>query len=104
MPAIPNDILLLSSSQYKEPSGFIFGKTFSKGFHQSSNYLKGKGNLKKIPNLKPLKTNMIKYMEYNSPISYIHSHEILFGKNINLKKYLLMIMLKSLMDYQLQRN
>ena len=30
MPAIPNDILLLSSSQYKEPSGFIFGKTFSK--------------------------------------------------------------------------
>ena len=72
-----------------------FGKTFSKGFHQSSNYVKGKGNLKKIPNLKPLKTNMIKYMEDNSPISYIHSHEILFGKNINLKKYCLCIIIRT---------
>jgi len=72
-----------------------FGKTFSKGFHQSSNYVKGKGNLKKIPNLNTLKTNMIKYMEDNSPISYIHSHEILFGKNINLKKYCLCITIRT---------
>lgn len=73
-----------------------FGKTFSKGFNQLKNYCKGKGNLKKIPNLNLLKNKIFEYMiNDDNPINYIHSHELLFGKNISLKKYCLCIIIQT---------
>jgi len=56
-------------------------------------YVKSKGNLKKYPNLKLLKENIVKRMSRESDTtSFIHSHEILFNKRIPLKKYCKLIL------------
>jgi len=61
---------------------------------QKKIYIKGKGNLKNIPNLKKLKEKIEKHMIglYNKNVTFVHSHEILFGKRISLKKYCKMIL------------
>lgn len=52
-------------------------------------YIKSKGKLEKIPDLKKLKKHITLRMKRLSlgNIDFIHSHEILFGKRISLKKY-----------------
>ena len=66
-----------------------FRNTFSDAFTKNTEkiYIKGKGNLKKIPNLKKLKEKIEKHMIglYDKTTTFMHSHEILFGKRISLK-------------------
>lgn len=52
-------------------------------------YVKGVGNLKRIPRLTRLKKEINRYMHNKnlSAVTFIHSHEILFGQKIYLKDY-----------------
>ena len=62
-------------------------------------YVKSKGNLKRMPNLTKLKNiindNLIYWVDY---VAFMHSHEILFNKNISLKKYCLCIIYSGKME------
>lgn len=66
-----------------------FYNKFSDAFvkNETNTFVKSKGNLTKMPNLKKLKEHIVMSMKNNQNISFIHSHEILFGKRISLKKY-----------------
>ena len=72
-----------------------FYENFNNAFENNSErvFVKGCGNLKKIPNLKKLKTVIKKRMvnEILGSVSFIHSHEILFNQKIYLKDYCLCI-------------
>ena len=74
-----------------------FYTNFSDAFAKDAEniYVKSKGHLKKMPNLKKLKTYIEKNMEYKQTIGFIHSHEILFDKRILLKKYCKMILCRA---------
>jgi len=71
-------------------------------------FIKSKGNLKKIPNLKKLKIYIEKKMEKYNPIMdelvFMHSHEILFGKKIPLKKYCKCIIYSSDINNEILKN
>ena len=53
-------------------------------------FVKSHGNLKRMPNLAKLKKNIKEYLSHNNS-HFTTSHEILFNKNIPLKKYCLCI-------------
>jgi len=63
-------------------------------------YVKSKGNLKRMPNLTKLKNIINDYLDIvsNNDFRFIHSHEILFNKNILLKKYCLCIIYSGEME------
>ena len=54
-------------------------------------YLHKKGKLKRMPRLNPLKNKIEDYAKENI---FLYSHEILFTKNISLKKYCIAILFK----------
>lgn len=90
-----------------------FYNNFSDAFRKDSIdnkyiFIKSKGNLKKIPNLKKLKIHIEKEMEKNNPImreiAFMHSHEILFGKKIKLKKYCKCIIYSSDINNEMLKN
>jgi hypothetical protein len=55
-------------------------------------FVKSKGNLKRMPNLTKLKNIINDILIYwVTSVAFMHSHEILFNKNIPLKKYCLCI-------------
>ena len=62
-------------------------------------FVKSKGNLKRMPNLTKLKNIINNYLIYwvNS-FAFMHSHEILFNKNIPLKKYCVCIIYSGEME------
>ncbi len=61
-------------------------------------FVKSRGNLKRMPNLAKLKKNIKEYLSRNNN-EFTTSHEILFNKNIPLKKYCLCI----IVDGELER-
>jgi hypothetical protein len=73
----------------------IFYDKFNNAFLSEDGkvYVKSKGNLKRMPNLTKLKNIINDYLDIvsNNDFRFIHSHEILFNKNIPLKKYCLCI-------------
>jgi hypothetical protein len=71
-----------------------FYDAFNDAFLDEDNkvFVKSKGKLKRMPNLTKLKKNCIeKYIKDSDVYRFIHSHEIMFNKNIPLKKYCLCI-------------
>lgn len=90
------DIKILKDYPFYATGIGSFCNKFSDAFIKNAKkiYLKGKGNLKKIPNLKKLKEEIEKHLiDFgNNNTTFMHSHEILFGKRISLKKYCKMIL------------
>jgi len=81
---------------FKDNFNDVLNDAFNDAFMNENIYAIGKGNLKKIPNLKNLKEKINNYMINNymidrykivKSLTYIHSHEILFNKKISLIKY-----------------
>lgn len=78
---------------------YPFYATYIGGFYNNFNdafmkddkktFIRSKGDLERVPNLKKLKNYIEDIMNNNiyGKISYIYSHEILFNRNISLKKY-----------------
>ena len=75
-----------------------FTEKFNNAFLENTDgiLVKGNGNVKKMPNLSKLKKHMEEKMERNSLgiVSFIHSNEILFNKNIPLIKYCIYIIMR----------
>jgi len=63
-------------------------------------FVKSKGNLKRMPNLTKLKNIINNNLDsvVSDDFRFIHSHEILFNKNISLKKYCLCIIYSGEME------
>ena len=57
-------------------------------------YVKSSGKLKRMPNLTKLKNEITKRAMRLDYMDFIHSHEIMFNKNIPLKKYCLCIVVE----------
>ena len=73
-----------------------FSKKFKEGLERDDILAKGEGKLEKMPRLTKLKNHINKYKIPNfkdSPLNYINSHEIVFGKKILLKKYCVCIII-----------
>jgi len=82
-----------------------FSDAFAKDAKDAENiYMKSKGNLKKMPNLKNLKMHIEKIMNRNDTTVFIHSHEILFNKRISLKKYCKCILYRNDMNDKIPNN
>ena len=67
-----------------------FGLSFKEGYNNDRFVIRGKGKLKKMPSLTKLKNFINKQVEIHKSmhqLSYMHSHEIMFGKKIPIKKY-----------------
>ena len=65
-------------------------------YDKDSIYIHGKGKLKRMPRLTKLKSHIENYMNENN--IFLYSHEILFNKNISLKKYCIALVYKG--DYK----
>ena len=73
-----------------------FSNTFEEGIKNKSKHLAyGSGDLLIMPKLRKLKEHIFDYMdkEGENIVGFIHSHEILFNKNININKYCLGIII-----------
>ncbi len=64
-------------------------------------FMKSSGKLKRIPKLNKLKNNIEKYINFAisqlNEVAFMHSHEIMFNKNIPLEKYCLCIIVDGVM-------
>lgn len=73
-----------------------FSINFKEGLDRPDNVISSNGKVDKMPRLTKLKNHINKYriptME-DSPINFIYSHEIMFGKKISLKKYCICIVI-----------
>ena len=71
-----------------------FSDSFTK--NDKKTFVRSKGDLERVPNLKKLKNYIEDRMNNDKyvMISYIYSHEILFNKNISLKEYCICIICK----------
>lgn len=82
-----------------------FSDAFAKDAKDAENiYVKSKGNLKKMPNLKKLKIHIEKNHDKMGTVAFIHSHEILFNKKIPLKKYCKCILYRDDMNDKIPKN
>lgn len=66
-----------------------FSNSFKNGMKRKDLIAKGNGKMKIMPKLKKLKEeiNKICKIMYLGNVSFMHSHEILFGNDISLRKY-----------------
>ena len=66
-----------------------FSNSFKNGMKRKDLIAKGNGKMKIIPKLKKLKEEINKHCKnmYLGNVSFMHSHEILFGNDISLRKY-----------------
>lgn len=75
---------------YAAPCVGCFSPTFREGMNQTDNAAMGHGGRKRLPSLSKLK-DVINKTNTKRPwlknLAFIHSHEILFGRSIPLKKY-----------------
>lgn len=71
-----------------ESQGF-FSNSFKNGMKRKDLIAKGNGKMKIMPKLKKLKEEINKYCKnmYYGNVSFMYSHEILFGNDISLRKY-----------------
>ena len=66
-----------------------FSNKFSDGLISNNTIISGVGKLDKLPKVTKLKRHINNYMTKNDigPVTFMHSHEILFNKKIMLNKY-----------------
>ena len=73
-----------------------FHQSFSEGMHARNTIAKGYGKLSRLPRLKSLRelidTAFVR-KPYLKSATFIHSHEVMFGSDISIKKYCVALVL-----------
>ena len=84
------DISILKDFPFYATSTGGFAPTFKEGMSREGNLAIGRGSYRRLPPLRTLKeaiNTTLKERPFLKKLAFIHSHEILIGKDVPLKKY-----------------
>jgi hypothetical protein len=101
------DITLLKDHPFYAIDIGGFGPTFKEGFDGENYITRGRGHYKRMPNLKLLREHInssAKRKPWLSNAIFMHSHELLFGNNISLKKYCIALVVNPSFPHMKQVN